>query len=222
MRPRVPLLSLLLLILATAALVSLSLLPRTPKALSLAALTEAPLKELAVAAGLAKPDMWDDSPPALTLRTKTSACAINGPYPDPACTPGAVFATTTLEQICMPGYTKTVRAVSSKLKAQVYAEYGIHYPPQTGTYEADHLIPLELGGSNDIANLFPEAASPAPGFKEKDLVENYLHQQACDGEIPLPRAQEEIAHDWLAVYRSLSPQEIAQLKAVYQSWAEKN
>lgn len=39
------------------------------------------------------------------------------------------------------------------------------------------------GGSNNIANLWPEAASPKPGFHEKDQVENYLHDQVCSGAI---------------------------------------
>ena len=52
-------------------------------------------------------------------------------------------------------------------KEQVYAEYGI-VSHTTGEYEVDHFVPLELGGSNDISNLFPEAASPKPGFHEKD------------------------------------------------------
>jgi hypothetical protein len=115
-----------------------------------------------------------------------------------------------------------VRNVSVKLKKQVYAEYGLSYPQPTGSYEADHLIPLELGGNNDIANLFPEAASPAPGFKEKDLVENYLHEQVCQGLIPLPRAQEAIAHDWVSVYKSIPSNDMLRLHAEYQSWANKN
>ena len=57
--------------------------------------------------------------------------------------------------VCTPGYAKSVRHVSGKVKAQVYAEYGIvsHRP---GEYEVDHLISLELGGSDDIKNLWPD------------------------------------------------------------------
>lgn len=35
--------------------------------------------------------------------------------------------------------------------------------PSGYTLEIDHIVSLELGGSNDIANLYPERASPAPG-----------------------------------------------------------
>ena len=56
---------------------------------------------------------------------------------------------------------------------------------------------MELGGSNDIANLFPEAAEQRPGFHEKDKVENYLHAQVCSGKMSLNDAQVKIANDWL-------------------------
>jgi hypothetical protein len=94
----------------------------------------------------------------------------------------------------------------------VYEEYGIAYPKPRGAYEADHFIPLELGGSNDIANLFPEAAAPSPGFHEKDLVENYLHQEVCAGRIDLVAAQEQIANDWVSVYNALAPEQIKGLQ----------
>jgi hypothetical protein len=77
---------------------------------------------------------------------KVQGCVINGSLPDPACTPGAIFPNVTTEQTCVSGYTKTVRNVSTSLKKKVYQEYGIAYPPPFGTYEADHFIPLTLGG----------------------------------------------------------------------------
>ena len=69
---------------------------------------------------------------------------------------------------------------------------------------ADHLISLELGGSNGIANLWPEPASPRPGFHEKDKVEDYLHQQVCNGSMSLSEAQDLIAHNWMKVYRKIT------------------
>ncbi len=141
--------------------------------------------------------------PAVSIghRTKTGGCVSQNALPDSACTPGAVFDVTRA-QICEPGYSKSVRDVPTSVKDEVYAEYGIrsHSP---GEYEVDHLISLELGGSNDVANLWPEPADPRPGFHEKDQVENYLHQQVCDGVISLQQAQEQIAKDWLAVYKQI-------------------
>ena len=136
-------------------------------------------------------------------RTKDADCVAQGPLPDKACTPGAVFPEATVKEICSPGYAKRVRNVPVELKRKVFAAYGIkrHSP---GEYEIDHLVPLEVGGSNDIANLFPEAAEPRPGFHEKDKVENYLHEQVCSGRMDLRAAQSAIANDWLSVYQKMN------------------
>jgi hypothetical protein len=136
------------------------------------------------------------------VQTKTSGCAARGALQDAACTPGAIFPNVTKTQVCTPGYASSVRDVPQSVKNKVYAAYGItkHLP---GQYEIDHLVSLQLGGSNDIANLWPEAASPTPGFHEKDKVENYLNSQICAGKITLQQAQVEIATNWLAVYNRM-------------------
>src|ERR1700724_2344572 len=76
--------------------------------------------------------------------------------PDPKLTPGDAFAAT-IQDLCVPGYTKKVRNVPAEMKREVYEEYGVtsHDP---GDYEVDHLLPLELRGSNSINNLWPESA----------------------------------------------------------------
>ena len=135
-------------------------------------------------------------------QTKFSDCQINGKYPDPACTPGAYIASATRDEICTSGYAKSVRDVKEEEKKADYIEYDITHHT-AGEYEIDHFISLELGGSNDISNLFPEAAEPKPGFHEKDKVENYLHDQVCSGAISLNEAQREIATDWYAVYKKI-------------------
>lgn len=136
------------------------------------------------------------------VQTKTSGCMAHADLPDSACTPGAIIATATKDDICKSGYAQSVRNVPDSEKNQAYAEYSI-VKHSTGQYEVDHLVSLELGGSNDIANLWPELASPKPGFHEKDKVENYLHSQVCSGAVSLHDAQVEIATNWLAVYNSM-------------------
>lgn len=140
-------------------------------------------------------------PAVLGQQTKTADCVSHGALQDKACTPGSIFQTATKDDICRLGYAKSVRNVPQEEKNQVYAEYGI-LSYHSGEYEVDHLISLELGGSNDIANLWPEPADPRPGFHEKDKVENYLHDQVCNGTLSLQQAQSEIANDWLKVYQS--------------------
>jgi hypothetical protein len=140
--------------------------------------------------------------PNFGVQTKTSGCMVHNALPDSACTPGAVLSTGTKGAICKSGYASSVRNVPDSEKNAVYAEYGIK-SHTAGQYEVDHLVSLELGGSNDISNLWPEAASPKPGFHEKDKVENYLHDQVCSGAIDLKHAQIQIATNWLVVFNQL-------------------
>ncbi len=165
-----------------------------------------------------------EAPKVLVIgqRAKSADCQLKGSLPDHECSPGAIFENTTKEIICVPGYTKTVRKVSTSLRKKVFAEYGVSWPQPYGSYEVDHIIPLALGGNNDIANLFPEALEPHPGFQEKDVVENYLHEHVCSGDIDLAAAQVQIANDWLGVYHNLSETVIKDYKTRYKSWAGSN
>lgn len=153
-------------------------------------------------------------------RVKFSDCEARGPLPDPECTPGAIFEDATVDEICVSGYSKTVRNVSVGLKAEVFAEYGIEYPVLFGSYEIDHLIPLALGGSNEMANLWPKSAEPFPGFYEKNLTGNYLREEVCDGRVSLAVAQERIAQDWFSIYNNISEEKIRELKSKYKNWAK--
>ena len=90
-------------------------------------------------------------------------------YPNRSLTPGAVL-TTDASTICAPGYASSVRDVSTATKEQVYAEYGVSYPQPLGAYEVDHFIPLEIGGSNDLKNLWLEAAITNAGLPSERSV----------------------------------------------------
>jgi hypothetical protein len=137
------------------------------------------------------------------VQTKTAGCHVSGALPDHACTPGDIFTNATNDQICVPGYSSSVRDVPQSVKEAVYAEYGIT-SRNPGEYEVDHLVNLSIGGSNDISNLWPEAASPPPGFHEKDKVEVYLQDQVCSGKMDLRAAQIQIATNWLQVYNQIT------------------
>lgn len=133
---------------------------------------------------------------------KSSGCVARGALPDPECTPGAVM-TADLEVICHQS-TFGRRHVPASVHRAAFTNYGFSYPQAPGAFEVDHLIPLELGGDNTIDNLWPEAASPGPGFGEKDRVENYLHMRVCDGSMSIRDAQRLIATDWMSVWKELS------------------
>jgi len=120
--------------------------------------------------------------------------------PDPAKTPGDTLEVTAAD-ICVPGYSKKVRNVPIAVKRQVYASYGIrtHKP---GDYEIDHLISLELGGSNSIRNLWPQSYRTSPwNAHVKDALENELHRRVCSGTMDLAKAQRIIAQNWVMGYR---------------------
>src|SRR5436190_7584359 len=101
--------------------------------------------------------------------------------------------------VCTTGYASGARDVSEAEKAAVYARYGVTWVPYAR--EVDHLISLELGGSNAIRNLWPEPYAGRWGARTKDVLENRLHDLVCDGRLSLASAQRQEAGDWVAAYR---------------------
>lgn len=121
--------------------------------------------------------------------------------PDPQATPGKPDPELTKAKLCDPTFrTGTVRNVPESEKVKACRAYGITKGCPGKGYELDHLISIELGGSNDIANLWPQPADGGGviGFHTKDVVENRAHRAICAGEVELWDAQESIARDWYA------------------------
>lgn len=121
--------------------------------------------------------------------------------PDPKLTPGAIMSPQpSLKRLCTPGYSATVRNVPESEKAAVFKEYGIDR--HSTRFEVDHLISLELGGSNDIKNLWPQAYTTKPlNATVKDGLENRLHWLVCHAGLPPAMAQKAIAGDWTTAYK---------------------
>ena len=129
----------------------------------------------------------------------------HGQLPDPRCTPGSIDPIVTQANIrstiCKGGWTEPhLRPPYSQTH---WFKYHVAYPAYGlgwATTELDHLVPLELGGSNDATNLWPEApGSPNP----KDGVESALNHAVCDGRVSLAAAQRAIASDWLTAEKNL-------------------
>jgi hypothetical protein len=122
-----------------------------------------------------------------------------GQLPDSSCTPGSIDPAVTQRNIhstiCRAGWTTRVRPpVAQTERAKYDVAYPAYHVPRSVKSELDHLVPLELGGSNDITNLWPEVGKiPNP----KDKVENALRRAVCDGRVSLAAAQNAIAADWL-------------------------
>ncbi|MCW3016361.1 MAG: hypothetical protein JWO02_3453, partial [Solirubrobacterales bacterium] len=138
----------------------------------------------------------------LGRRTKTRGCRIRDHLPDRACSPGTRFSRVGVRTVCRPGYTAWVRYVPQAKQARVFAAYGIRHH-DAATYVVDHIVPLELGGSNAIANLYPQPARPRPGFHDKDALERAAHERVCGGREALRVMQRRIATNWVAQWRRL-------------------
>jgi hypothetical protein len=113
--------------------------------------------------------------PGYAQKEATAHYAHHGPalLPDPEATPGDMV-TTDAQTVCVRGYAQRERNVPLEEKRQVYALYGVHPAVKTVNgkrirtcCEVDHLISLELGGSNDVKNLWPQPYLPRPGARQK-------------------------------------------------------
>jgi len=120
-------------------------------------------------------------------------------YPNSILTPGNVLIYNEYF-LCVPGTPGKLDKVSEETKVLVFESYHISYPTKKD-YQLDKYIPMELGGSNDIRNLWPQGVKN-PGYKEKDKVEQYLYQEMCAGKINITTAQEMIKKDWVEVYNN--------------------
>jgi hypothetical protein len=139
----------------------------------------------------------------LGRRTQTSRC-IRSPRPDRLCSPGAYYSRLTKRVICSSGFrTGTIRNVPQAEKFRVEREYGMPATYYGHTIEIDHIVPLELGGSNAIANLFPEPGSGAANYHVKDALENRAKAEVCDGRLSVRAARRGFARNWEALYRRL-------------------
>jgi hypothetical protein len=172
---------------AAAAITPTTAAPKAPQALARPATSAGPATSLAVTAVVT-------DPPGAVIAAPAQLAPAGIPAPDPALTPGAVFPGVAAAQVCVAGYSTGVRDVPSSEKLAVYAEY--HQADTPGAFEVDHLISLELGGSNAITNLWPEPYNSAYGAHQKDKVENLLHDRVCAGALSLGDAQVAIATHW--------------------------
>jgi hypothetical protein len=127
--------------------------------------------------------------------------------PDLKITPG-VATQLTQEQVCSWAWGKDERFVTPSMKDQVCEAYGLKahcYGREAN--EIDHLISRELGGADDVKNLWPQPYFQHPGAHEKDIVENWLHKQVCSGKLTLTAAQKLIVADWYQVYLTMKGQQ---------------
>ena len=100
--------------------------------------------------------------------------------------------------ICVRGWTTTVRppvSYTNSLKRSQMAAEGL--AGSTSLYEEDHRVPLEVGGNpQDPHNLWPELWDGLRGAHAKDVIENRVHADVCDGRLTLAQGQAVFLGDW--------------------------
>ena len=142
---------------------------------------------------------------SITLNALAQGFDMKAPaLPDPNLTPGDALQVTA-KDICVSGYSKKVRNVPQAVKEQVYHDYHIAHRAK-GEYEVDHLISLELGGSNSTRNLWPESYETSPwNAHVKDKLENAFHKDICSRKIDIKDAQKQMASNWIVAYKKRFP-----------------
>lgn len=121
--------------------------------------------------------------------------------PDSGLTPGATRPVG-LADICPQSNDDDLDpAVSPSLKEAVFQEYGVTGAP-VENFQVDYLINPQLGGTDDVRNLWPEPyQSKVWNARAKDALETRLHSMVCSQQIDLAEAQREIATNWIAAYK---------------------
>jgi hypothetical protein len=139
-------------------------------------------------------------PGALFPRQTVAAYLEARPVPNRDLTPGAIRPVE-LADICPRRQSDLDPAVSPSVQKVVFKEYGIADTPSKD-YQVDYLINPQLGGTDDIRNLWPQPyGTTVWNAHAKDALEDRLYQMVCERQIDLASAQRDIATDWISAYK---------------------
>ncbi len=132
--------------------------------------------------------------------TPTTDYRMAGMTPNPALTPGATQPLGK-EDLCSVTWEDRAPDVPRPVALRVFESYGIR-DPRPRAFELDYLITPELGGTNDVRNLWPQPYHPRSwNAHAKDALEDRLFALVCDGKLDLTTAQRDIGADWIAAYK---------------------
>lgn len=144
----------------------------------------------------------DGKAPAKTESTpipSTSKPVVASPVQNHDLTPGQYYSGINLQELCATTGGNTISDIPLAEAKQAFAEYKIPYPQGDDlmAWAIDHVVPLSLGGTNDITNLWP---MKIPKSTEKDTLEARMHDLVCAGSLDLVAAQQAIGYDWEGQY----------------------
>ena len=141
------------------------------------------------------------------------ATAAPAVLPNLELTPGVARTDLTIEKICHTKWGLDKRHVTAVMKREVEKAY--HFKASecpSGRVEIDHLISRELGGADDVKNLWPQCYEkhikgkhPSQvkewGAYKKDRLENRLNKELCAGHLSLKAARKAETEDWRVAYK---------------------
>jgi hypothetical protein len=116
--------------------------------------------------------------------------------PNKVLTPG-VIASNNMGAVC--GSPKHAKASLSIPAGQAEDDrYGL---PQNVRlrYHFDYLVPLTLGGSSDITNLWPVDVKGI-GFYQKEQLNGILRDKVCSGQLDLTTVQQQLIKNWYTLW----------------------
>jgi hypothetical protein len=146
----------------------------------------------------------------LVTTVGTGEAAIADEIQNRAKTPGVVRVGLTKIKICSIKWGRDERHVSDAMKQQVFEAHGYSgtddpqcIPDSHGRHcEIDHLISRELGGADEVKNLWPQSYGAAPwNAARKDTLDNRLHKEVCAVRLSLPAARQMLVTDWRDAYQ---------------------
>lgn len=125
-------------------------------------------------------------------------------YPLWLCVPGVVtsgvnesnYRTTA----CDPRYARHMRPPAAEIREAIRRVRGEFRLGPTAHWRLDWLVPVSLGGANDLRNLWPVPTPETATLKKK--VDGDVLRAVCAGTVSLTAAQSAMAGDW--VYAELS------------------
>lgn len=133
------------------------------------------------------------------------------PLPDRKRTPGAIdphiSQANIASTICDPDFlaARSPRpSWSAAARRRLANSFHPGQPPEN--FALDQLIPISLGGApTDARNLWLQTWTGEQGVARKDALEQLLNRMVCSGQLPLERAQQMIARDWIETMRLAAP-----------------
>lgn len=114
--------------------------------------------------------------------------------PDRSITPGAVRKIG-MAEVCAKDFPHETH-ISAMARRRVFRDYQIPDEDQDD-YIIDHLVPIAIGGSRAIENLWPMHTEQ---WARKQQLELRLAAEVCNGQITLRDAQDAIRDDWSEAY----------------------